>query len=120
MQTVMWTFRTKRFKVEWSIEPDYDCDLSWDETGETREKLNSGEYECFTSKMAVYLDGREIAADYLGGSIYANPSEFRDHIGMKARGHGSYFSDMVREAITEARREIKRWSETAPYIRQAA
>lgn len=27
------------------IEPDHDTDTSWDETGETQEKLDSGEYE---------------------------------------------------------------------------
>lgn len=98
----MWKFETKRFSVEWHIEPECDPDFSFDETGETAEKIASGEWQCFTSKVAVYVDGVEIAADYLGNSIYADPKDFRDHIG--ARGaYGSYFRDMVREAIATAR-----------------
>jgi hypothetical protein len=102
----MWRFETKRFAVVWSVMPDYDVDLSWDDTGEVREKLASGVWLAFESRMAVLLDGIEISADYLGGSIYENPSEFRDHIGMNARGHGSYFSDMVRNAIADARKVL--------------
>jgi hypothetical protein len=117
----LWTFRTKRFCIEWQIEPDYDGDFSFDETGETAEKVNSGEWQCFVSKMVVYFDGEEIAADYLGGSIYENPADFRDHIGIKAHdGCGSYFSDMVRQACSGARAVLKRRAETLPYIRLAA
>lgn len=43
---------------------------------------------------------------YLGNSIYEKPAEFRDHFGMNANGHGSYFSDMVREAVAEARKNL--------------
>lgn len=42
----------------------------------------------------------------LGGSIYEKPAEFRDHFGMNGKGHGSYFSQMVREAIAEARKRL--------------
>lgn len=105
MQT-MWTFRTRNFRIEWQIEPCDDLDLSWDETGETRDNLDSGLWEAFDSKMVVYFRGAEIGTDYLGQSIYENPSDFRDHIGMNAKGHGSYFSDMVREAIADARRNM--------------
>ena len=108
----MWSFETARFRIAWDIAPDEDCDTSFDETGETAEKVNSGEWSCFVSRMVVELDGREIACDYLGGSIYANPAEFRDHIGIKAKGradghnYGSYFSDMVRTAIGDARKAL--------------
>lgn len=116
MFTRMWTFKTARFVVAWDIEPDTDVDLSWDDTGETAEKLNSGEWQAFASKLSVSLDGVELAAYYLSGSIYADPKEFRDHIGMNARGHGSYFSDMVREACSEARKVLT----NAPHMRRAA
>jgi len=85
METEMWRFETARFAVVWTISDCYDLDLSWDATGEVREKLESGEYQAFDSAVTVYLDGREIAADYLGQSIYADPAEFRDHIGLSKR-----------------------------------
>lgn len=113
----LWSFQTKNFRVTWSIEPDHDCDISFDETSETRDKLASGEWQCFSSKVAVFYDGNEIGADWLGGSIYANPADFRDHIGMNSKGHGSYFSDMVRAACREARAHMLK---TRPYIRVAA
>lgn len=102
----MWTFKTKRFTVKWEITPDDDCDTSFDDTGETADKIASGEWQCFVSRVSVELDGRVIGEDWLSGSIYANPADFRDHIGMNARGHGSYFSDMVREAVREARKTL--------------
>lgn len=166
-ETEMWRFETARFAVIWTISPSESCDLSWDETGETRFNLESGLWSAFDSKMSVELDGVEIAADYLGESIYEDPADFRDHIGineiasktkarkelskaksdyikriqycqdkvqldvwshaayirntqqardslrqarlnyeraMQSAGHcGSYFSDMVRNAISEAR-----------------
>lgn len=175
MEMEMWRFETARFAVVWTISDCYDLDLSWDESGEVAEKLESGEYQAFDSAVTVYLDGREIAADYLGQSIYADPADFRDHVGLskratadKARADiraakaafrersayllakyrageigrryyndsmvdarrairgaaetyrrktdyvkgsgqgGSYFSDMVRTAVADARREVER------------
>lgn len=118
MQT-MWQFRSGRFTIRAEIEPDSVLDLSWDESGETAEKLASGEWEAFCTKVSVSLNGAEIAADYLGGSIYADPREFfADHrdadpmnrncsIMRAANGErcaiGHYFPDMVRQAISEAR-----------------
>lgn len=104
-----WIFSSARFSVEWATTPDYDCDLSFDDTGETREKIESGEWECFTSRMAVFFDGEMIAADYLGGSIYANPDDFRRDSG--------YFHTMVRDAVRDARKTLKRRIETMPYLR---
>ena len=102
-----WHFHTKNFLIRWSIAPDYDLDLSWDETGEVRAKLESDEYVAFISKMEVIHKptGNVIGEDYLHGSIYENPRDFRDHIGNR---HGSYFSDMVRSAVHEARGTIAR------------
>ena len=109
MRETMWTFETKNLRIVWEIEPDNDLDLSFDDTGEVAEKLDSGEYVAFISR--VYVQDKRtdsvLGEDHLGGSIYANPAGFRDHIGMNARGHGSYFSDMVRAACAEARKTLK-------------
>jgi hypothetical protein len=118
METI-WQFKTRRFRVvlawEWEDYPD----ISWDDTGEVRAKLESGEWGNYAFSVKVYCDGREIAADYLGNSIYADPKEFRDHFGRKKNGvsqYGSYFSDMVFEAISEARKALS----NVPRLRNAA
>lgn len=105
----MWSFETEHLRIEWAIAPDDDVDTSFDETGETVEKLNSGEWQAFMSRVqCVHKDtGAVLAVDYLGGSIYENPAEFRDHIG--ARGtYGSYFKDMVRTVCSEARANLRK------------
>ena len=110
--TTMWTFHTKQFRVEWSIALEDYPELDFDETGETQEKVNSGEWLCFCSRMTIYFDGDDIGTDYLGQSIYAN----RDHIGSRGKW-GSYFKDMVSEAISEARDNLRK---ARPYIRANA
>jgi hypothetical protein len=118
MATEMWTFRTKRFAVKWTIEEQYGYQYDGDDDGSTQAALNDGSMVAFDSIMDVYLDGVLLASDFLGGSVYyaGQEASFRDHIGMNARGHGSYFSDMVREAIREARAVLCK----APRVRCAA
>ena len=127
----LWTFSTARFRVVCEIEPDFDLDLSFDDTGEVAEKLESGEYTAFQTRVAVYLDGNQIAADYLGGSIYANPEDFvTDHRDPDPMNRNSslmraergdnvsichYFPGMVSEAIAEARKALS----NVPTIRAA-
>jgi len=103
----MWQFETASFRIEWAITAEDSPDFSFDETGETAEKVYSGEWTCFTSRMRVIekQTGVELGFDYLGNSIYANPAEFRDHIGARGRW-GSYFRDMVHSACSEARKTL--------------
>ena len=100
-------FKTARFTVRITAEEDFDLDLSFDDTGEVAEKLESGEYTNFCAKAECLLDGNSIASDYLGGCIYANIADFQDHRGMNKKGHGSYFSDMVRTVCREGREHVK-------------
>ncbi len=99
----LWQFKTARFTVELAWDYERDVDISFDDTNETAEKIHSGEWTCATFRVRVLLDGIELGCDYLNNSIYADLADFRDHIGMNAKGHGSYFSDMVRSAVAEAR-----------------
>jgi len=110
MWQTLWTFETAQFRIEWRVTPDHDVDLSFDETGETAANLESGLWVSFGSEVRVVhkATGIELGSDSLWGSIYERPSEFRDHIGMNARGHGSYFSDMVRQAVSEARANLSK------------
>lgn len=103
----MWKFKTRNFTVIWDIErePFDPCYMDAALIAECRKNIRTGAWKCFASTISVVENstGAELGAAHLGNSIYANPAEFRDHIGMNARGHGSYFSQMVREAIAEAR-----------------
>lgn len=118
MQT-MWQFTIGRFTIRAAIEPSCNPDLSWDDDGETRAKLESGEWEAFDTRVTVSLNGAVIGQDTLCESIYADPADFfADHrsadpmnrncsIMREARGDNvvicHYFPDMVRQAIGEAR-----------------
>lgn len=95
----MWEFKTANFRVVWMVNDSPWPDLSWDEDGDVEEGIRSGRLVVFDSTVAVYFQGTLIGMDGLGGSIYENAADFRDHFGCK----GSYFPDMVRAAIEEAR-----------------
>lgn len=105
-ETEMWRFETARFAVVWTTTPSEGIDLSWDETGEVAEQINDGTLECFDSKVAVYLDGEEIAADYLGQSIYYYPAEFRDHIGISRRASWDRSTKETRAAKADFRQRV--------------
>jgi hypothetical protein len=108
---IIWTFATRNFTVDLSWDYESAPDLSWDETGETAEKIESGEWTNATFHVRVLgPTGDELASDYLGNSIYADVRDFRtEHLGLAAKGradgctYGAYFPDMVRQAISEAR-----------------
>jgi len=129
MSNILWTFKTKNFETVLSWEYEECPDLSWDETGEITEKLNSGELGNFTFWVHVFgPNGQELACESLGNSIYADPSVFaRDHRDsdpmnrnctlMRAawRGEGDpsakvsishYFPGMISEAIGGARKAL--------------
>lgn len=108
MAKVMWQMKTRHFTVVWRIENDAlnTSYMDPDMARECRENVRSGKWKCFTSEIQVIENGSKVALgeSFLGNSIYENPADFRDHLGMNRKGHGSYFSQMVREAIAEARK----------------
>lgn len=117
----VWKFKTARFSISLDWEWEESPDLSWDDTGEVRAKLNNGEWGNYTFRVQILLDGREVASDYLGNSIYADPREFyTEHLGVRARSRvsgqnfGCYFTDMVDRAIDEARKLLA----NAPRLRK--
>lgn len=114
----LWTFKTKNFALVCFTEKDtFDPSYMDPElVKECREKLRSGEWKIFQTTVRVVHrpSNTVLAEEYLGGSIYADPKEFyREHIGISARArrdgknYGCYFSDMVRTACAEARKELK-------------
>ena len=120
MQTIdtIYTFETKNFRIIVDALDEPDPDLSFDDTGEVREKLESGEYIAFCARARVIEKntGTELASDYLGDCIYESPAAFMNHRGIKEYSRkisekegreivcGSYFSDMVRNVCAEARK----------------
>jgi len=111
----MWSFKTKNFTVIWEIEPDA-LNVSYMDRSladECRRNIRSGKWECFATTVRVIENSSGVAMGeaFLGGSVYANPAEFRDHFGMNKKGHGSYFSDLVREAVAEARKRFPEFHE---------
>jgi hypothetical protein len=116
----IWEFKTKNFRIEAESVEDYDVDLSFDETGEVRRKLENGDFVSFGVVVTVYANGSEMGESSLWGCIYEDFKSFVDHRGLRAQERklqkernqpnlriGSYFSGMVREAITEARKSIE-------------
>ena len=72
-------FKTKNFHVVIDAVEEIDLDLSWDEDGRTREGLENGSLIAFCARARVFLRGKEIASDYLGGCIYKSLEDFADH-----------------------------------------
>jgi len=103
----IYTFNTRNFTVTVdAMEEDYP-DFSFDETGETQEMIERGDWLCFAVKVTLSFRGMEIAEDYLGQCIHENTRDFRDHFGIrKHKGVGSYFSDMVSNVISEGRKTL--------------
>lgn len=119
-QGKVWEFKTENFRVSLELEQEhgykYDGD---DEDGSIQQKIDDGDYVVFTSCVTVYLHGSEIGVSYLGDSVYADD----DTLDQFWKGHrdpnpenrncsfnnyrvGHYFPDMVKEAISEARKHL--------------
>jgi hypothetical protein len=109
----IWRFETANLVVTVDAYEEDSPDFSFDTTGEIRRKVAEGDMTCFRTEVCVSdHDGNELATVHLGDSIYEDPKDFRDHIGLKiksredGRDYGSYFSQMVREACQEAREKL--------------
>jgi hypothetical protein len=72
-------FKTQNFHVVVDAVEEFDLDLSWDEDGSTREGLENGTLIAFCARARVFLRGKEIASDFLGGCIYKSLEDFADH-----------------------------------------
>lgn len=120
-------FKTKHFTVRIEALEETDLDLSFDESGEIAEQIESGDLIVFCAHAVVYYNGRKVGEDYLGQCIYKNLDDFADHRACGRQNRkwakqgkegrcGSYFTDMIHEAIREARKTLQ----DTPYIRKGA
>jgi hypothetical protein len=73
-------FKTKNFHVVVDAVEEFDLDWSFDEDGQTRRDLENGSLIAFCARARVFLRGKEIASDYLGGCIYKSLEDFEDHL----------------------------------------
>jgi hypothetical protein len=114
MRNIIREFNTKNFRVVVEALPEDDLDLSFDEDGEIKAKIDKGELEAFCVRAVASFKGAELAEDFLGGCIDETPRAFMDHIGIKnyvppggqAGQCGSYFADMVATVCKDARAEL--------------
>jgi hypothetical protein len=117
MYTPIWSFRTHNFKVLYSICPEPDLDLSWDDDGSTAKGIAAGELIAFQARVEVInrRTGCVLGAQYLGNCIYESAEAFISHRHPNPQYRNcslnhddvrfcSYFPDMVRDAIKEARK----------------
>jgi hypothetical protein len=105
-------FATAQFIVTLAWQQDEEQYPDWMDA-EERARIDSGEWTNACFRVAVWWRGHEIAAEYLGNSVYANVADFgREHIGIK---RSSYFPQMLREAIAGARKVLR----NAPRMREA-
>ena len=96
------SFDKDQFTIEVSYAPEStQLELVFDpsEEGfeELQEKLTTGEWEHFVLKVAAYYDGQEMASDYLGSNISADPLT---HI---KEDTDLVIDEMVAKVIKEAR-----------------
>jgi hypothetical protein len=96
------SFDKDQFTVEVSYAPESTqlelvFDPSEDYFEELQEKLTTGEWEHFVLKVAAYYDGQEMASDYLGSNVTADPIDYikDDTDGM--------IDEMVETVVKEAR-----------------
>lgn len=116
----VWTHETARFLVALHIEPEDMDPADSFQFEDDIEAVRSGAVEWFCAMVEVYgPEGELLGRDTLGGCAYETVREFytshrnpnpeqRNTLATKARGvcicH--YFPDMVRTAISEARKHI--------------
>lgn len=88
-------FETEQFKVVIEALIEDDLDLSWDDSGETVNKLESGDLIAFCAHSYVLHKptGAILGEDYLGNCIYKSLRDFA-------------FSDMIAQCIAEARKQL--------------
>lgn len=128
--TLVRSFRTAQFLVIVDATWDEAADLSWDEDGAACRAVDAGDLVPYLFRVRVVHDTLgELDAQYLGGSLHADPADFEDHRRCAAENRrlrasgsdavcGSYFADLVREACRAARAKVR--ALRVPYLREVA
>lgn len=119
----VWSFETRNFKVTFGVAPDERAPEACFEFQKDIDAVRNGELAWFIAKLAIYHkpSGALLSWDTLGGCAYENilrdfveahwrnPYEYRNTLESKAKRQVfcDYFTDMVRIAIKNARKEAE-------------
>jgi hypothetical protein len=78
-----------------------DCfDFDEQELSDLCEKIDRGFYSWFVARVDAYKHGILLGSDYLGGCLYESPMQFVKE--------SEYYSDMVDNAVQEAKDALER------------
>ena len=118
---LIWKFATKNFTVLMTCFYDNDYVVDFEDP-ELEEQFDNGDLAAYVFHAQVKdKSGNTLGESYLGGSVYNDPANFRDHVGINiksrkdGRSYGSYFTQMISEAIEEAR---KTYATPRPFLRE--
>jgi hypothetical protein len=92
-------FNLGQFTVCFDAEPEYISARHHfiKECGWTESQFRSiKDYPFFCARVSIWLDGVELASDYLGACSYKTEAEFY------TRYRSDYFADMVSQCVSEA------------------
>ena len=108
--TVIREFDAGQFTVEYAYAPDTTqlellFDPNEDYYQELVENIADGTWEHFIARVRVLYDGREMAAEYLGSVVAADPAQWFD------ADEDGQVADMTDRALTEAGEEALRMLE---------
>ena len=62
----IYTFNTRNFTISVDAMEENYPDFSFDDTGETQEMIERGDWLCFAVRASVSFRGSDISEDYLG------------------------------------------------------
>jgi hypothetical protein len=103
----MWSFKTRNFILEWRTKPGVLDTQGMDPqiAQETLALIKAGAWTCFSSEISIrHRSSTQILGRAtLRSSVLVSSASFRDHFGIRPKGHHSYFSELVRQAIAQAR-----------------
>ena len=103
---VVWSFKTKTYRVDYIAIPEGALDLSWDEDNIIAQAIDDGKLVAFTAELRVTHLPTDtiIGGDFLGECIHESAEDF-------IKG-SMYFRDMVRGAVQAARENAPRYAMT--------
>jgi hypothetical protein len=101
----IYTEDTQGFHIMFSVahEDSHPRDMFDDSVTDIEElcrKIDNGVYSWFVARVEAYKHGILLGTDYLGGCLYDSPMQFVKE--------DSYYSDMVDNAISEAKKNLEK------------
>jgi len=88
------------FSITYEDSHPKDCfDYEEEEMRELCDKIDRGVYSWFMARVQAYKNGVLLGTDYLGGCLYDSPMQFVTN--------ADYYSDMVNNAINEAKNTLE-------------